>query len=213
VTDIMRGVVTSVVHDGGYTRHTVQCDVSLNITRPGQYVVLSCDGGQYHMTVSEQSGSSIQFITSATARLSSILSVGACVDISQPNGGFDVVDVAQHGRIVCIAAGSGIAGIIPIVDVFKTMGRNVSVLYLESQRKHLDMGQLPIGMHVENITSSGLLRDRHDDNVMSILSELGCTTNITCALTYICGSQQFIERFRRDIVPSVVDAEMFRTNQ
>lgn len=212
---MINGIVTSVIANGDYTKHTINCSEQLNIIKPGQYIKLSYDNRQYYMTISKFDDLNIELITSSNTILSSILSTNTCVSMTQPQGGFDfdIIDVMKYDKTVCIASGSGIAGIIPIVDTLVELGKSTDVLYLETERQHFKIHPLPLNGKIQYVFTAGRLREFSETNIVTALRQLGCHYNFINTLTYVCGSKQFINKIKFDLVPSMINAEMFRINQ
>jgi ferredoxin-NADP reductase len=211
----MRAVVTSVVPDGGYTRHTLSCEGCLTTTRPGQYVQLN-DRRRSYMVIASQSGVDVEVITPADTQMSTFLDIGSNVELTDPLGGFDMTDIDAHGRVTCIAAGSGITAMLPLITLFVNRRRDFTLLYLESRRQHLKLDSIPVPLWapgiVKYVNTSGTLRIDTSINIVDAFRQLGLDHDFDDTLTFACGSREFIERLRSGIVPRYINASMFRTN-
>ena len=139
------------------------------------------------------------------------------VEVGEPSGGFKL-DGTDANDVVCIAAGSGISTMIPLIrhiTARRGRDRKTSLIYLESDDTHVQLDDV-LDCHVHYVKTQGVLSTNKSLPILGTISQLSRTlqpiTYMGRPIFFVCGRHEFVERLRDAIVPIYTHSNDFRTN-
>lgn len=169
-------------------------------------------------SVCDSSLDELEFLIKSDSHIARLLTLpGTKLSMGTPAGGFDISDV--RGReVVCFAAGSGIAGIVSLLDDFHRKGDVLDcvVFYMETAGGFAYDDLLEdVNCTVHRIKSEGALSSNLDEPLLGMIAKLSGTSPITFPrrpIVFVCGPKVWADRLRDGLVPVHVVPEDFRLN-
>lgn len=206
--------------DDAYMLLDFEVSPAMQTTTCGQYVSVKCGDVEQYCVVVEatNAGSRVSFLTRRTSKLCVAIRDAAAhessevyVDVSRPMGGFDVSDVADRD-VVCFAGGSGIGGIVSVLDCeAMTSARSTTTFYSETRGEFA----FPNRSDVLRFKTEGAMSSNPGEPILGMVAKLSGVVPVSFPsrpIVYACGGKGYVDRLREALVPVLVDAGDFRVN-
>jgi len=212
-----------VLTNGRYKTVTASLvDPTVEVGKVGMYaevVNLSVKNNKQHCVAVDVINGRMNLLLNTTSQFAANVKEDDVLVAKHLSGGFDVSDVRDK-RIVCLAGGSGIAGIIPIVRyVLKHTTSEIDVIYLESDENHnvsRDFWELSDSRaRVHFAASQGVMSSNEHTPILGMLTKLtGCQPIVFMnkPVYFACGPKGFVNRLKDALVPIYAEEKDFRLN-
>lgn len=182
--------------------------VNLSVLNNKQYCV-AVDVVDGHMNL----------LLNSDSRFASNMNEGDILGAKHLSGGFDVSDL-EGRRVVCLAGGSGIGGIIPVIrHVLKHTTSQIDVIYIESEADHnvspdfWELSDSRAKLHFG--ATQGVLSTNEHTPILGMLTNLtGCQPILFMnkPVYFACGPKGFVNRLKDALVPIYAEENDFRLN-
>lgn len=214
--------ILSIIDDGNgkYIRAKLARPITFKNILPGQYVkLINGDDSQYFVVV-EHDTDTLTFLMKRRLSFVDVLQPNMNLKMTDLMGGFRVDDVIGR-TVICFAGGSGVAALTSVLKHISDTHDGIShcdLYYSESQDTFALNDVLTPMTNVCDIhrfKSEGSLRMYVEQSILGLIA---CFTGHmpiafpTRPIVYICGSKDYAERLKKELVPRLVHLEDFRTN-
>lgn len=160
----------------------------------------------------------LHFMTKPDVGFGQKIGVGTNIELlTEPMGGYDMTGVTIR-PIVCFAGGSGIAGIVPVVEAAVKAGcPSIDVFYSETRGEFAMLDRLKglRKVNVHTMKTEGALSTNPQEPILGMLTALSNAQPIVFMnrpIFYACGTSDFVDRLRSALIPIYATDSDFRLN-